>query len=146
MQDACEIGDEQWRGLPRVLLVFNDENVLVGLLRRRDIMRGLEPNFLRHKEMDYRKKLWDVQIDPNLSEISYEKMIEGICEQTAIEVSTLMRPINAWVDCNDHMMKAIYEMVDNNLSILPVLDGDKVVGVLRSVEVFREAAEFVMSK
>ena len=33
--------------LPRAVLVFDEENHALGLVRRRDILRGLEPRFLR---------------------------------------------------------------------------------------------------
>jgi predicted transcriptional regulator len=43
-------------------------------------------------------------------------------------------------------MKVIYEMVDNNLSLLPVLKAGKVVGVVRSVGVLHEVAKILHSK
>ena len=50
--------------LPRVALVFDDGfSDLLGLLRRRDIMRGLEPRFLVGGSLEYRQKLFDVEID-----------------------------------------------------------------------------------
>jgi CBS domain-containing protein len=141
MQQSSTMGE--FKGIPRVALVFDELNILVGLLRRRDILRGLEPQFLLHEELDYRKKLWDVQIDPNLSELSWEQLVAGIREQADRLVTEVMIPIKLWISADDHIMKAIYEMVDNSLSILPVLKGDSIVGVVRSVEVFQEAARLV---
>ena len=132
------------KGIPRMLLVFDQANILVGILRRRDIFRGLEPKFLLHKELDYRKKLFDVQVDPNLSEMSPEQMMSGIKEQAKRPVTDVMHPVKIWVNHNDHVLKAIYEMVDHNISLLPVLKGDRVLGVLRSVEVFQELARILL--
>ena len=56
--------------LPRMILVFDEKYQLMGMARRRDILRGLEPTFLRNKPVEHRKKLWDVQVDPDLSELS----------------------------------------------------------------------------
>jgi hypothetical protein len=43
-------------------------------------------------------------------------------------------------------MKAIYEMVTMNTSLLPVLKDDNVVGVLRSVEVLNAIAAIIQSE
>jgi len=65
--------------LPRVVLVFDDgHRELLGLLRRRDIMRGLEPRFLVSGSLDYRRKLFEVEIDPNPSELSHERLIARV--------------------------------------------------------------------
>ncbi|MFH1538495.1 MAG: CBS domain-containing protein, partial [bacterium] len=63
------------KSLPRVILVFDELNTFVGIVRRRDILRGLEPESLQRKPLKVRKMLFDVEIDPNLSELSYERMI-----------------------------------------------------------------------
>ena len=46
-------------------------------------------------------------------------------------VGDFMIPIPATIDYEDHLTKAIYEMVDQNTSLLPVLKDGKVVGVVR---------------
>ena len=48
------------KSLPRALLVYDEIGVYVGYVRRRDIMRGLEPQSLIAKPLEYRKKLFDV--------------------------------------------------------------------------------------
>lgn len=132
------------RSLPRVLLVFDEKYQLLGTIRRRDILRGLEPKSLVSKPLEYRKKLFDVKVDPNLSEISFDKMIKGIREQAERQVKEIMQPVKETVDHQDHLIKVIYEMVDNNLSLLPVLKDKKVVGVVRSVDVLHEVAKILL--
>ena len=128
------------KSLPRVVLVFDEAYQLLGTARRRDIMRGLEPRFLVTQPLEYRKKLFDVAIDPNLAEVSYDRVVKGIREQAKRPVSDVMRPVEATVDAEDHMMKAIYEMVTLSLALIPVLQDGRVVGVLRSVDLFHELA------
>jgi predicted transcriptional regulator len=41
-------------------------------------------------------------------------------------------------------MKVISKMVGHNISMLPVLKEDRVVGVIRSVEVFHEIANLIL--
>jgi len=133
------------KSLPRVVLVFDNNNQLMGTVRRRDILRGLEPKFLSSEPMQYRKKLFDVKVDPNLAEISYEKMLQGILKRSKRSVIEVILPIAATVDYEDHIIKVIYEMVDNNVSLLPVLKDGSVVGVVRSVDVLHEVAQILLS-
>jgi CBS-domain-containing membrane protein len=119
-----------------VLLVFDAIEVLVGYVRRRDIMMGLEPKYLLVQPLEYRKKLFDVAVDPNLSELSYDRMIKGIREQASRPVSDVMQPIEAVLQADDHIMKAVYEMVSQDLTLIPVVDKKQLVGVVRSVELF----------
>ena len=132
--------------LPRMALVFDEDFTdLLGLLRRRDIMRGLEPRFLVSGSLKYRRKLFEVEIDPNLSELSYDKIIDRIRKRADRLVKDFMIPIRATVNYDDHIMKAMSEMVDQNVSVLPVLKDNSVVGVVRSVEVLGEVALILSS-
>jgi predicted transcriptional regulator len=133
------------KSLPRVLLVFDNKGRLRGTVRRRDIMRGLEPKYLVAQSLNYRKKLFDVAIDPNLSELSHDRMVRGVREQAKRPVKDVMRPIQVSLDHNDHVIKGVYEMVGYGLTLLPVMKDEKVIGVVRTVEIFRELANIVLS-
>ena len=127
--------------LPRTALVFDEDfDELLGMLRRRDIMRGLEPRFLVSGSLEYRRKLFDVGIDPNLSELSYDTVIARIRTRADRLVREFMVPIRATIRCDDHIMKAMNEMVEQNISLLPVLKEGNIVGVVRSVDVLDEIA------
>lgn len=132
------------KSLPRLLLVIDASDKLTGVVRRRDIMRGLEPKSLVAEPLDYRKKLFDVRIDPNLSELAFDRVVQGVRQQAELPVRKIMRPIKATVDVSDHIIKAVYEMVSYSLTLVPVLDGKKVVGVLRTVEAFDALASLVV--
>lgn len=136
-----EVGAQ--KSLPRGILVFDEAQELVGYVRRRDLMRGLEPQFLLSEPLEYRKKLFDVAVDPNLSELSYDRMVKAVRQQADRPVSDVMRPIEATIEADDHIIKAVYEMISLNLTLLPVLQEGQVVGVLRTVDVFNELAEML---
>jgi len=142
--EKSEVEIDGRRSLPRVVLIFDEKYQLMGMARRRDIMRGLEPEFLMGRPVESRKTLFDVKVDPNLSELSYDKLLEGIRRQSERPIRDVMRPIVATVDYQDHLIKIIYEMVDRGLSTLPVLREGKVVGVVRSVDAFREICEIML--
>ncbi len=132
------------KSLPRWVLVFDEKYQLMGSARRRDILRGLEPEFLIDKPMEVRKSMFDVKIDPNLSELSYDKLLEGMRKQAERPVRDIMQPIKTTVDYGDHIVKVIYEMVDNNVSMIPVLKDNKVVGVVRSADLLSEVVKIVL--
>lgn len=138
--EAAKIEVADRTSIPRLLLVFEDE-FLVGTIRRRDLMRGLEPSFLVSRPLYYRKQLFRVEADTNLSELSYDRVVKGVREQASRPVSDVMRPIEFVVQSSDHLIKAVYEMVSHNRSLLPVMKEGEVVGVVRSLELCSELAQ-----
>ncbi len=142
--DKCQIVRGERQSLPRVVLVFSENlSELCGMVRRRDILRGLTPRFLIAKPIEHTQRPFEIQIDPNLSEIAFDRMVRGIHKQADRPVSEVMIPIRAVVDYEDHLMKAIYEMVNMDTSLLPVIKEGKVAGVIRSVDVLHEVYQII---
>lgn len=132
------------QSLPRVVLVFDEKYRLMGLIRRRDILRGLEPEFLLEKSTKERRELFDLHTAPGRWEISIEKILEGTRKRAERQVSEIMRPIEQTSDFNDHVFQVIYEMNINSVNLMPVMKEGRVVGVVRSVDVFREISRFIL--
>ena len=130
--------------LPRSLLVFDKEYNLVGIARRRDILRGLEPEFLQRMPLKNRRELFDVEVDPNLLEVSFQKIAKEVAVRGELPVSTVVRPLKTVVDYNDHLARIVHEMVKWQANLVPVEKDRKVVGVLRSVDVFHEISKLVI--
>ncbi|MBD3403425.1 CBS domain-containing protein [candidate division GN15 bacterium] len=128
------------KSLPRALLVFDEKYELVGVLRRRDILGGLEPRFLRKKSADGQKAWWDIDLDPNLVDLSDGASTDDMQRRAATPVEEFMQPIGDTVDVSDPLAKVVYKMLNTDVALLPVLDDQKVVGVVRSVDVFHEVA------
>ncbi len=142
--EKSEIDMHGRKSLPRVVLVFNESDQLLGMVRRRDILRGLEPKFLLANPIQYRKKLFDVKIDPNLSLLSSDKLIKGILEQAERPVSDVMIPVEHMANYEDHIFKVIYEMNEHDLSLMPVVKDNHIVGVIRSVDIFHEVSSQIL--
>ena len=146
MEDA-QLETGRHPSLPRVLLVFDHHDDLVGLVRRRDIMRGLEPDFLVHQPLENRVVHFSVGIDPHLTELSgalsLETVIKGLREQSGRPVSDILKPISTTLKPSDQLMKAVYEMVSLNESLIAVVDGEEVLGVVRSVDLLHELAQLL---
>lgn len=130
------------KSLPRALLVFDEKYELVGILRRRDILGGLEPRFVRKAPTspEGQRHWFDIDLDPNLLDLSNGASTEQMQKQAELPVEDFMQPIGDTVDVSDPLAKVVFKMLNTDVALLPVLRGQKVVGVVRSVDVFHEVA------
>ena len=140
---AC-IDREGRQSLPRFLIVFDKNNQLAGICRRRDLLRGLEPRFLRGRPGTKAEPPFDVEFDPNLLDFSPEHMIEDMKRRAQMSVREVMITDVETINYNDNIMKAIYKIVHQDVTCLPVIQNDEVVGVVRTVELFHEIAKQVV--
>lgn len=136
------------RSLPRALIVFDEEHNPLGIVRRRDMLRGLEPKFLRTMALPRRKQLFDVPIqpDPDLVLLTSGRITKAMREQAKQPVSEIMQPLGMTVDYEDHVAKVVYRMLSGDVNLMLVLKDEKVAGVVRSVDVFREVAALLLQE
>ncbi|MFC1561557.1 CBS domain-containing protein [candidate division KSB1 bacterium] len=120
--------------LPRAILVFDKEYKLLGMVRRRDIFRGFGREFptVNTEKIE----------DPDF----VEKVAENLKSISSKQVLDVMVPIKKTANWDEYITGALHKMVDNEVSILPVLQDDKVVGVVRSVELLDEISSLVLEK
>ena len=111
----------------------------MGLLRRRDVFRGLEPDYLERPNPGAM-----VDDKSDFSELSRVDDIDGLRTRAETPVSTVMQPIKATVNYDDSLLQVVNLMVHHDMSVLPVMKNDSVIGVVRSVDVFREIAKMVL--
>jgi CBS-domain-containing membrane protein len=140
--ESSQLEVEGRKSLPRGILVFDERYQLLGIAGRRDILRGLEPDFMAPGL--HEKELYGVAVDTNLSELSSDRMATRLRERAERPVSDVMIPVRVTVQADDPFLKIVHEMTRNDLSFLPVLQGGKVVGVVRTVELFAEVARLVL--
>jgi CBS domain-containing protein len=136
-QSEFDIGGR--KSLPRVVLVFNEEYQLLGIARRRDILRGLEPTYLSKTPLHTNGDA----PSPNPAELSFDRLVAGVRERAERPIQDVLVPIQVTADVDDNIMVLINRMVDHNVHLLPVLKEGSVVGVIRTVEVFHEVGELV---
>jgi len=147
MRDAhLEVGRRA--SLPRVLLVFNHHEELVGIVRRRDIMRGLESGLMLGSSPKLPGAYFDVGVDHHLTELSgdlsIEKILKGLRKGCDRPVSDVARPISTTLKPNDQIIKAVFEMVSLNESLIAVVEDEEILGVVRSVDVLYELADLLV--
>lgn len=126
------------KSLARAVLVFDEEYKLLGMVRRRDIIRGLNPEKELEKPSKHSRSYVDIHTDPELLEISFNSLVNKLPEMADKPVSDIMTPVKTTLNSDDHIMKIIYEMNEHKASMLPVMEEDVVVGVVRTVEVMNE--------
>jgi|UniRef100_A0A7C5AKE2 CBS domain-containing protein len=126
---------------PRAVLVFDEKYQLVGMLTLRDIIRGLEPRFLKEgKEVEGVK----VPSDPSLSVIMGELFGPGLKEASQRPVSEVMSPIKVTVDADAPIAKALFLMIKENVGMMPVMQDHKVMGMVRLSDLFKEISDLVL--
>ena len=121
---------------PRAVLVFDEKYQLMGILTLRDMIMGLEPQFLQETSL--------VKMDPNLTVLMGD--LSGPHMRTASQrpVSEVMSPIQATVDSSAPVAKALYLMIKENVGLMPVIQAGKVAGMIRLSDLFNEIAKVVL--
>jgi len=128
---------------PRVVLVFDKEYRLIGMVRRQDILRGLGSESLVTKVLGYRNRILSSNSEAGQTESFSTKLLESMRANGEKPISDVMLPIKDPVDFDDNIVKVIYKMLDQNVILLAVLKEGEVVGVVEIVEGFHEIAELL---
>jgi CBS domain-containing protein len=129
--------------MPRIVLVMSADGDLVGIVRRRDILRGLAPSFLVSSVSEHPETMLDFEIDPNLTELLSHRAEEKLRAQAETLVGEIADPIPTTIHAEDPLIRVIQEMVRHDQSLLPVLEDDHVVGVIRTVEVLQAVSDML---
>jgi predicted transcriptional regulator len=56
-----------------------------------------------------------------------------------------MSPVTATLDADDNILKASHIMVDRNAYLLPVMEGDKLIGVVRMGDLFHQITNAILA-
>jgi len=128
---------------PMAILVFDEKYNLMGTLTLKDILRGLEPRFLKPSE----KAQVSVEDESALSLIWDTLFTQGTKELAEKPVSEIMIPAKHFVEPSDPLTKAAYLMLHHDLVLLPVLENKKkFVGLVRMIEVFDEISNALLKE
>jgi CBS domain-containing protein len=126
---------------PMAVLVFDEKYNLVGTVSLKDILRGLEPRFLKPTT----KAQGHAGDDPGLSSLWDTMFSKESKEMAEKPISDVMAPAKSFVAPEDPITKAAYLMVHNDLALLPVLENNKkFVGLVRMIEVFDELSNTIL--
>jgi len=132
--------DEHHQRAPRVVLVFDEKYQLMGLLRKRDILRGLEPRYLGAgpKAAEWPKmssqELCSLWSDPKASK-----------EAAGAQVKDWMVPVKGTVKIDDTITRAACQLLQDDVPVLAVMDGNKVAGIVAIEDVFAAITDAVLA-
>lgn len=127
--------------MPRVLLVLDEDDQLIGGLRRRDILRGLEPSF--HDTLDdaHPEAHFKSEIDPNLTDLIPAIESQALASKFDKPIGEFVSELRGRVNTDDSLMKVVRELVGKDTHIAAVTDDARVVGVVRTLDVLRAFSE-----
>ena len=139
--ETWQIDFDGFKSMPRVLLVLGDNNQLLGLARRRDILRGIEPEFHGNLDMTHPEAHFKTEIDPNITDLIPVLDTKRLAARLDRPLREVVREMEGQVDIDDSLMKIVREMVGKDTHIAAVIEDDHVVGVVRSLDVMRAVCE-----
>jgi hypothetical protein len=126
---------------PMAILVFDEKYNLRGTLTLKDLLRGLEPRFLKpsakaqvpEEDESGLALIWDTLFNKESKELAEKP------------VSEVMVSARYFVEPGDPITKAAYLMIHHELVLLPVLENKKkFVGVVRMLEIFDEISNAIL--
>jgi CBS domain-containing protein len=123
---------------PRAVLVFDEKYQLMGMLTLRDIIKGLEPKFLKETAL--------IKADLSLTILTKDLFGPGIKEASQKAVSEVMSPIKVMVSAEDPIAKALFLMIKENVGMMPVMQEKKVAGMIRLSDLFKVISDVVLGE
>ncbi len=128
---------------PMAILVFDEKYNLMGTLSLKDILKGLEPRFLKPTT----KAQVPEEDESGLSLIWDSLFTRESKELAEKAVSEIMSPAKFFVEPNDPVTKAAYLMLHHDLVLLPVLENKKkFIGLVRMIEIFDEISNAIVKE
>lgn len=121
----------------RSLLVFAKDGGLVGILSPRDLLRAIRPAYLSAPKpsmadtLQYSAMFWEGLFTQRVREIKDERVDEIMSESPP------------QIDAGANLMEAADLMITREKRRIAVMDGAKVVGVVREQELFYEIAAII---
>jgi cytidylate kinase/CBS domain-containing protein len=133
--------------LPRYVLVLDDDDRLVGVVSRRELLKGLIPHLRDDRETEaHIKKLvpFGGAMPSDLTTRWASLFSRGAIEESKTQIQAVMVPIKGAVQTDDNLSTVISTMLFHGIDLVPVLDGEKVAGVVLMTNIFDIVAQFIM--
>ncbi len=121
-----------WHG-HRILIVLDAEGRLSGILTLRGILMAVG--------------LYDLLNDPLFRAESWSwYFLQKLKEGSLLRVCDVMRPLEvATVQADDEIMDVVRALLRHGVNSLPVLEGGRLLGVVRTVDVFKVLSAHFLS-
>jgi Mg/Co/Ni transporter MgtE len=129
--------------LPYLVLVFDEKYQLLGYLGIREMLRGIEPRFLKTKEATP-GYLGPEAVDLTLGTLWRDLFTRRCKEEAKKPVREVMSPIRATIPATAPIVKAAFLMLQTDTWIIPAMEDKKVAGIARLVDIFKELTTQVL--
>lgn len=134
--------------VPRYVLVLDDDGEEIrGIVSRRELLKGLIPHFQEDRETaDHIRKLvpFGGQAPSDLMIRWTSLFTPAALEASTHSIAAIMVPIRGTVQVSDSLSTVISTMLHHGVDLVPVLDGQKVAGVVLMTNIFDIVAQFIM--
>jgi CBS domain-containing protein len=162
LREAIAKLNEAYKTGHHTVLVF-DEDKLVGMLSEKDILKGLDPKFASHYEEGV-PMFWDSLLESksgNEERLAMPVKEILLADMAKADFEGVVYPsiLNIWahekagltfrtvtIDAEGSILKAAHIMLHEHVYILPVVEGGKLIGVVRMGDLFHEISQFVLSQ
>jgi CBS domain-containing protein len=132
---------------PRYVLVLDANQALVGVVSRRDLLRGLGETPQQRSIDSTRERLEQLVPFPALFEgiaFGWMSLFSTSAINNAREpVTTVMAPIKGVAGLDDDLSTVVNTMLSKQIDLVPVVDRGVPVGVVLMTDVFDVVAEFI---
>jgi cytidylate kinase/CBS domain-containing protein len=132
---------------PRYLLVLDEMERLVGIVARRDLLRGLAPSF---RTLDKAREMIESVVpfaDLSYTSSPWVSFFSSAAISNAREsVGSVMAPIRGAVKPDDDLSVVVTSMLQHSVDMVPVVDGERAMGVVLMTDVFDTVAQFILEK
>ena len=132
------------KSLPRVVLVFDEEYRLMGMVRRRDILRGLGPDAMQETRERTGESDPGVRRDLHPPGEAGRASLDDLCRRGERPVSEVMTPVRITLEHDVPLLEIANFMAINDVSIVPIMKGGEVIGMARSTDVLHMIAKVMI--
>lgn len=132
---------------PRYVLLHDQADQLVGVVSRRELLKGLVPHLVEDRESaaHIRELVPFGGTTPSEIFIRWTSMFSRAAIRASKQpVRSVMAPIRGTVKADDSLSTVISTMLYHGVDLVAVLDGGRVVGVVLMTNIFDIIAQFVM--
>ena len=132
----------------RTILVLDDSDHLKGYLSLRDLIRAVGPDYLHKKRQDVKgHQPFNIEgLNQDMSALSLiwqEGFTIKLHDELHKPVHEYMTLMEDSVSLEDPIAKCLYLMLFRDVLILPVVEKEQVVGVIRLIDLFERIADSV---
>jgi len=117
------------------ILVLNDQNQLVGHLNLQSILKALDKRLADIPEVKGHEGK-GAQF-PNLSILWEESFFHTCPLKRDIPIRDVMRSTSRYAKSGDSLIKALAIILEDDEDILPVVENNSIIGVIRLEEIFK---------